>query len=96
MIYEFIVRDNLSKPKLTIATDRISLKIPASFSPADVTRIAKFKDNIVNTVGAVEFTLRGKFGTKDEDYYIYLEQQTGSKKNKKRITKFKIFESQYA
>ncbi len=88
-------KDNLSVPKLTIAIDRISLKVPAAFSPAEVTRIINLKDNIVEKVGAVEFTLRGKFGTKDGDYYIYLHQQTGSKKNKKRITKFKIFESDF-
>ncbi len=95
MINEFMEKDNLAKPKLTIAVDRISLKVPASFSPAEQTRIINLKDNIVNEVGPVETTLRGKFGTKDGDYYIYLHVQAGSKKNKQRITKFKFFESDF-
>ena len=95
MINEFMEKDNLLKPKLTIAIDRISLKVPASFSPAEQTRIIQLKDNIVEHVGPVETTLRGKFGMKDDQYYIYLHVQSGSKKNKQKITKYKIFEGDF-
>jgi len=95
MINELIERDELLKPKLTIAVDRITLKIPSLFTQTERKRIIQFKDNITKTVGKVEQTLRGVFGTKEDEYYIYLEIQSGSKKNRKRITKFKIFEGHY-
>ena len=58
---ETIIRDDLKMAKLTIAKDRISLKFPKNMSLEERAKIEVFTDNIVETIGQVEFTLRGRF-----------------------------------
>ena len=61
MKYEIIIREKLARAKLTIARDRVSLKFPQNMPVEERTKIEEFTKKIVENVGEVEFTLRGRF-----------------------------------
>lgn len=70
--YEIVIKKDIKIPKLTIAKNRISLKFPVNMSPAERAKIECFTDNIVENVGDVKFTLRGRFG----EHGIQLRRKT--------------------
>ena len=99
MINECSKKD-IKYPKLTVAKDRVALKVPLNIDPDDLIRIVKFKDSIIADISkscAIAQTLRGKFGSKKGtgEWYIYLSVEEGSKKNRKKVTKYKFFESDF-
>lgn len=60
-----VVFKEITFPKLTIAKDRVELKFPVGF-PAEVqNRVFTLANRIVEEVGVVSNTLRGKFETRD-------------------------------
>ena len=56
-----IVYKELSKPRLTVAVDRATLKIPAQTSKEDSEFLIEFSNKIVEALHPVEFTHRGQF-----------------------------------
>jgi hypothetical protein len=68
---EIIVKD-VSHVKLTIAKDRVTVKLPTRLSAEDQERYATLCRKIVEAVGPVERTLRGSF--KDGNVAIREEQ----------------------
>jgi len=83
-------------PKLTIAVNRVTIKLNRETPVKDQRRIVDFVDKITKQVGKVENTLRGRFGLHEAsgEYYINLSVETGSKKNRQRINKYVFLESE--
>lgn len=58
--FELIVKE-VSHPKLTVAMDRTTLKLPSSLSTLDRQRIEALAKKIHDEHPTVELTLRGRF-----------------------------------
>lgn len=67
-----IIEKDITRPKLTVAKDRVTIKFPLGTSPEVKCRVLECSDRIVkdlveNNLG--EYTLRGSF---EEDFQIRL------------------------
>lgn len=71
---EIVVKD-VSHVKLTIAKDRVTVKLPTSLSAEDQERYTLLCRKIVEAVGPVEHTLRGSF---EDERVIMREGQHGA------------------
>ena len=47
--------------KLTVAKDRVSIKVPKSAEQTERDKIVKFLTSVAHNIGETEFTLRGTF-----------------------------------
>ena len=56
-----IVYKDIANPKLTIAKDRVELKLPSVAKVVDEFGVIAFANRIVAEIGVVEYTLRGVF-----------------------------------
>lgn len=61
-----IIRKDITRSKLTIACDRITLKIPNGFDDRYVDPITKFAQHITGQITQVANTLRGTFEIDDQ------------------------------
>jgi len=74
-----VVFKSITHPKLTIARDRVELKIPEKMA-TEFPRIADLANKAIDSVGEVQHTIRGKFH-KEADGKYHISLYTGTKTN---------------
>jgi hypothetical protein len=67
-----IVYKDVTFPKLTIAKDRVEVKIPLGMEKPFQDRVLTLANRVVEEVGEVTNTLRGKFETRENTLRIQM------------------------
>jgi hypothetical protein len=86
-----VVYKDVAKPKLTIAKDRVELKLPSEDAIKDERRIIDFAQKIADELGEVDQTLRGNFSLNPVGKW-YVAMYKGTKTNNVPRTHVKSFE----
>ncbi len=75
-----IIYKDIAAPRLTIAKDRSTLKIPTASKVSNEEGLINFANKIIEEVGAVEYTIRGVF-LFDAKYKPFIEMYSGTATN---------------
>lgn len=61
-----IEEKNAVRFKLTVAKDRIAIKVPISSTKEEREEVIPFLEKVASQIGIPDFTLRGKYNSKDK------------------------------
>lgn len=81
---ELIVKD-IYKPRLTVAADRVTLKVPIGMQGETVAYLQKFAEQVSSSLQNPEFTYRGQFGSDLTYIIMHTGRYRGASKNIKFV-----------